>query len=219
MKLLFLMFILVFSQDGFAQRSKNEIIVDSLKAKNMQKIGLGMHIVSLEDNKTVMISKNGRYVVKGTVTDMWDGMQNSGEQAAVYPNFPSQLDIEDFTIGFGNKEGKEVIAYVSYSCRQCVDLLTQVLAESFLSSHFVRILPLYNNKADELVVNNIYCSTDKKKTLIEMMVKRNLSKIDSKCLHSQPNMNVILANAQSIKALPSTFYKGENKVYLGLLPN
>jgi len=166
-----------------------------------------------------MISKSGRYVVKGTVTDMWDGMQLSDIQTAPYPTFPIQLNIDDFTVSFGNKEGKEVIAYVSYSCRQCAALVQHLLKEEFLAEHHVRLVPLYNNESDEIVVNNIYCSDDKQKVTKKMFLNRDTSFVDGKCLHTQSKMNVMLANAQKIKALPSTFFKGENKVYLGLLNN
>jgi hypothetical protein len=219
MKMFFMVLILIWGVAANAQKTVNEIISDAVAAQNNQKIGLGLRVLSEEDNKTVLLSKTGRYLIKGTVTDMWNGLQLRDSMSANYPKFPEMLPESDFVFAFGESENAEVMVYISYSCLQCDEVIRQVLSTDFLEKHYVKIVLLYNDQLDALVSSNVYCSKNPKEVLRKLYVDRVTSDINEKCVHSQPKMNVMLANAQFVRALPSTYVKNENKVYLGALPS
>ena len=214
--LTFLMLTLTFPV--LAQKKYAEIIGDSVKAKSQQKIGLGMHVMSEEDNKTVLLSKSGRYLVKGTVTDMWDGVQTSDHIVTPYPYIPEQIDPSKFYIEFGAPNGKEVMVYLSYGCRQCDTVIKQIFSEPFITQYRIKLLLVSNNKEDKLVNSNIHCATDKVAALKAIFVERDLTSIKTSCPSTQESLNIMLAMAQKVRALPSTFLKGSNKMYLGKLP-
>ncbi|MBB6543044.1 hypothetical protein [Thalassotalea piscium] len=202
-----------------AQKEYNTIIGDSLKVQSMQKIGLGMHVMSEEDNKTVLLSKSGRYVVKGTLTDMWDGVQVRDKIVSDYPFLPQQIDPKDYFIQYGNPQGQEVTVYLSYSCRQCELVIKQILSSSFIEKYRVNLLLVNNNQEDELVTSNVFCAVDKLKAVKEYFRDRNLQDLDKKCISTQAKSNVMLAMAQKVRSLPSTYVKGTNSLYLGELPS
>lgn len=215
---LFNLLLLLFSASALSQRPFNEIMASAVAAKDKQLPGLGMQVVSEEDDKKVLISKTGRYVVKGTVIDMWDGIKSSDTMPLPYPNLPAQLDWSDFAVSFGSPSNQEVISYVSFSCLQCEDVIKQLLSDSFLSKYFVRILILSNNDDDRLIAENVFCAKDKQQQFKSLFLQRDLSYMDKDCQHSQPQLNISLANAQHIMALPSTYIKNTGRAYLGKLP-
>lgn len=217
-QLLCLTTVLLFSP-AYAQRTVNEIISTAMSAKDKQLPSLGMYVLSIEDGKKVLMSKTGRYIVKGTVTDMWDGLVEKGQQASNFPSFPSLLNVEDFTLHFGDSSKSEVLAYVSFGCNQCAEVVRQILSPEFIANHSVRIMLVSNSDEDKLVASNVYCAVDKHAVFKELFLERKYNSVKKDCIHPQIDMNIGLANAQRIKALPSTFFKDKKLVYLGTLPN
>jgi hypothetical protein len=93
------------------------------------------------------------------------------------------------------------------------------MSPDFLSEYFVRIMVLSNNDEDLLFAKNVYCNDNPKDAFMDLFVQRNIESLNTGCDHPQPKLNISLANSQSIVALPSTFIKHKNVVYLGVLPN
>lgn len=207
-----------FMTHAFAQKSIDNIMSKVMNAKDKQLEGLGLLVLSNEDNKTVLLSKTGRYVIKGTVTDMWDGLQFSDVRKQRYPNVPDLLDLKDFVIEFGDPSLPEVLSYISYSCLLCERVIERVMSSQFLSKHHVKMFLLYNNVDDMFINNNVFCASNRKEEFKSIFLKRDITKLSKKCVSIQSKMNVGLANAQHIKALPSTFVEHKNVVYLGVLP-
>jgi hypothetical protein len=216
----FLVFLslLLFSVDVDAQNSKQQIMSDVMKAKNIQMPGLGMYIISQEDNNTVLLSKTGRYVLKGTVTDMWNGVQISDVKQLPAPKFPEMLDQNDFMLKFGVTGKPIVISYLSYSCLQCRSIVEQLMSETFLQNHDLRIFLVANSPEGKLILDDVMCSDNKQQSFKNRYLNRNVSNINKGCLGQFSKLNIDLANAQKIQTLPSTFYVNDNLVYLGVLP-
>jgi hypothetical protein len=218
MKTFIIFLSLLISMSLHAQKTMNEVISNAMSASDKQLPSLGMYVLSIEDGNKVLLSKTGRYIVKGTVTDMWDGLQEQGSQPSNFPVFPPLLDINDFTLSFGDPNKPEVLAYVSFGCHQCAEVIQQILSPNFLSRHSVRIMLVSNTEEDKLVASNVYCASDKYSVFNQLFVAREFESIKSDCVHPQIDMNISLANAQYVKALPSTFFKDTNMVYLGSFP-
>lgn len=204
---------------AFGQKDNATILSNMAKARDMQLPGLGMVVVTYEDNRHVLASKTGRYTIKGTLQDNWDGVQHSGSVPANYPKIPELLDIDEFAIQMGNPNGKEVMAFVSYSCQSCKTLVEQLLEKEFLDDHSLLIIPVHNSQEDKLVSQQIYCASDRGTQFKRLFLTRDLSAMSQACQHPQPDLNVSLATAFGVAALPATYFKGSQQVQYGPLAN
>ena len=201
---------------AIAQKPKNEIIADTAKYRDMQLDGLGLTVVSYEDAKHVLVSQTGRYVITGTVTDMWDGVQVSDTMPSAPPLFPEMLDADEMLIRMGNPHGEPVLVYVSHSCLMCGSLLQKIVEPAYLHKHAVSVMLVHNNDHDELISQNVFCAKDKTEAFKQLFVERDLSALDYDCQTIQPDFNTKLAIAQGVRALPASYYPGRHTVHFGL---
>lgn len=196
------------AQSTLPEAPRKETQLGILKALNVHKPELGMRILSVDGGSHVMMSSNGRYIVKGSLMDLWDGVHESQVIEGALTTLPASISPETFFVRFGKEDGLPLYAYVKYGCFSCDVVTKTLLSDAVTSKYNVHLMVLHNDSISQLVSEHIYCSDNKITTLKSIF--SGTSSIDSslmnKCKDSVAGSTPTAAGAQGVKALPFTYF-------------
>jgi hypothetical protein len=216
--------ILTYSEETQANTTyNNKELARSLAAKNKNYPYLGMLVVTSDEKSHTLISPNGRYVIKGTLSDMWEGVDGSFVED--FPINTAKADQifefmkkSDISITMGNMEGEPLDIFVSYSCKQCKEYIKQITQETFLSRYKLNVFIVFIDDLDRNMAMNVYCASDPIKEFYARYVERNIQDLDTSCSPQEPSMSVTYANLLRVRSLPATLPTSK-KLHYGTLPN
>lgn len=207
--LLLIMSFKTLSQSTLPDIPRKETQIGILEALNENKPNLGMHILSVESGYHVLMSRNGRYMVKGSLWDLWDGVHESQVVDGKIPSLPPSLSPDQYFVIFGNQNGLPLFSYVKYGCNSCDKVIETLFSDDVLSKYKVHLMVLHNDPVSELVARHIYCSTRSKEKAVRDIFREyknfNTSQLNG-CKGSVSSSTPTAANAQGIKALPFTYF-------------
>jgi hypothetical protein len=154
------------------------------------------------------MSGNGRYIVSGTMTDLWDGMDDTRRTRDILkpidPMIAESLPTIDFVVG--NPEGTPIKMFLTSTCKSCNEAIEWLLKAETLAKYNVKVMLLTNNAQNQNAAQFVYCQTNKKAAL--KMVKESPFKtfeIPSECDATIPSLATAAAMAMQVKALPLTY--------------
>lgn len=207
-----------------AQEASNQVLANSLgiKPKDFPFLGMKVLSVNAEENKHVLMSNNGRYIITGTVQDLWDGVDRSFiEVNPINTKSAEQvfkhIDKDDLAIVLGNNAGTPIDIFLSYSCKQCKLLAQQIMDKKFLKRFKVNIFVVYASDFDENIAKDIFCGQDKRSRFLKRFVERDISDLETSCSPNEPRMAVTYANVLPVRSLPATLSYKKTLLY-GALP-
>ncbi|MGK2231352.1 MAG: hypothetical protein ACI92O_000510 [Colwellia sp.] len=213
---------LTISQIAIGQQASNEIIVNSLIDKTSSFPSLGMKVLSKDGSQHILMSNNGRYIIKGTLQDLWVGVDSSFvdinpvnfTHAAKIFKF---MDRDDLSLSFGNVKGTPIDIFLSYSCKQCQLLTKQIMAPHFLERFQVNVFVVYANDLDKKIAEDVFCGLNQKSSFVKRFVERDITNLHTSCNPKQPNLSIAYANVLPVRSLPATLSYNK-KLYYGALP-
>ena len=204
-----------------AKSVERQTLSDALSAQKFEYPFLGMDVLSIENNKHVLVSKNGRFMIKGSLEDLWKGVTHS----FIDPNpvdfsqankLSEMINKDSISVTFGNNNGTPIEVFLSYSCVQCRLFVKQILDQGFLKRFKIRIYPVYRTEMDKKVAESIFCGEDKQSLFKLRFLNRNLNNLES-CDSVATTMAVTYANVFPIRSLPATVSYSKKLMY-GSLP-
>jgi len=156
------------------------------------------------------ISGNGRYVLRGTLYDLWSGREllslgdiktatetvNFGALAQMIPDFAP------FRIGTGNLQE---IVFVDPFCPYCKELLGQLSAAAKDGVHQFVVMPIALLGPDSVrVVRNLHCAQDREKAQQALLAHAFATPLaeDAGCSVEALQKRLIFARLLQIKAVP-----------------
>lgn len=200
---------LVFAQSTLPELPSKQTQLGILNALNENKPNLGMHILSIENGYHVMMSNNGRYMVKGSLWDLWDGVFESQVVPGVMKELPASISPQQFFINFGKKDGLPLYSYVKYGCHSCREVVETLFSQEITSKYNVHLMVLHNDPLSKLVSQHIYCSKADMVTQLRSLFLES-SDFDpsnlNECKASVASSTPTAAGAQGVKALPFTYF-------------
>lgn len=204
----------VISTDGAnVSNEMHKAIVSALK---QQKDGLGMRVLSVEDGQHVLSSANGRYIIKGTLQDLWDGVLKTGTLKETLPTLPEMLQPERFFIDLGNPDGEPVLVFMKSNCQMCDTLFAVLRDPLYRSKYHFKVILLSNDDASTLASHYVYCSTDKTMALESLLANpaRQVS-INPECLDGLTGLANKAALAMQVRALPMVHMRNQSLTIIG----
>lgn len=204
----------VISADG--SNVSNEMHKAIVSALKQQKPGLGMRVLSVEDGQHVLSSANGRYIIKGTLQDLWDGVLKTGTLKETLPTLPDMLEPERFFIEIGNPDGEPVFVFLKSNCQMC-DALFAVLSDPLYRSKYrFKVLLLSNDEASTLASQQVYCASNKTKALEALLENPRLQvSTDKNCLDGLTALANKAALAMQVRALPMVHISSQSLTVIG----
>mgnify|MGYP000498262458 CR=1 FL=1 len=214
--------VFLMNQACWAQKASNKVLADALVNTTSAYPSLGMKILSVEGDKHVLMSNNGRYVIKGTLKDLWEGVDRSFTEINPIDYKAAEkifefIERDELSINFGNKDGTQLDIFLSYSCKQCKLLTTQIMKEKFLSRFNVNIFVVYANDLDKKIAEDVFCALNTKDSFIKRFVNRDIRNLEASCSPQEPVMSISYANILPVRSLPATLSYNKNLFY-GALP-
>lgn len=207
-----------FSQSTLPSKPNWETQKGILKAANQQKPYLedGMRVISIENGQHVLVGGNGRYIIKGSLWDMYDGVIESKIFDQVLPSFPPALPTENYFLEFGNKaSSRKVFLYVNYNCNSCDLALAPLKNENVLSNFHIKVMLLHNSDESYSIARHVYCESDKELAFTEILLNSKLPSKLNLCDNMIAKQAVTLAYSQGINALPLTHFNHLSQSVLG----
>jgi hypothetical protein len=200
-----------------AQEMSDKILTDALNAQGLKFPGIGLRTLSKEGDQHVFMSKNGRYVIKGELHDMWSGVDSYFLHKGKFSSFPDFINKKDTSIQIGNVNGTPVDVFVSYACKTCEVFIKQITQPAFLDKYYLNVFIVYTNEITEKIAKDVYCSDDKIKSFYTRFVDRNINGLANDCKVFEPKLNVGYASIIPIRSLPALM-ANVNEVHFGPLP-
>lgn len=189
-----------------------------LKAANQQKPFLqdGMRVISIEDGQHVLVGGKGRYIIKGTLWDMYDGVIENKIFDQTLKTLPSSLPLDNYYIEFGNPASeKKVYVYLNYNCNSCDLALAPLKDESVLKNFHIKVMLLHNSDDSYAIARHIYCEVDKEAAFTKILLNNSLPSKLNLCDNMLAKQVISLAHSQGINALPLTHFNHLSQSVLG----
>ncbi|CAH2605796.1 Thiol:disulfide interchange protein (plasmid) [Rhodovastum atsumiense] len=156
------------------------------------------------------VSGNGRYVLRGTIHDLWQGRElqtlpeikaaaetvNFGALAQMVPEF------EPFRIGTGQRQ---VIVFVDPFCPYCERVLRDVAALAQGGTHQFVVMPIALLGPESMrVVRNLHCAQDRDAALKALLTHSFQTPLaeNSGCEVAALQKRLIFARLLQIRAVP-----------------
>jgi hypothetical protein len=216
-KVIFVITFVFLSAYANAQEMSDKILTDALNAQGLTFPGIGLRTLSKEGDQHVFMSKNGRYVIKGELHDMWSGVDSYFLHKGRFSDFPDFINKKDTSIQLGNADGTPVDIFVSYACKTCEVFIKQITQPDFLDKHYLNVFIVYTNEITEKIAKDVYCSNDKVKSFYTRFVNRNINGLVNDCKVFEPKLNVGYASIIPIRSLPALM-ANNREVHFGPLP-
>jgi hypothetical protein len=189
-----------------------------LKAVNQQKPYLddGIRVISIENGQHVLVGGNGRYIIKGSLWDMYDGVIESKVFNQTLPLLPATLPLDNYFIEFGNPASKnKVFVYLNFNCNSCDLAVSPLKDPSVLEKFHIKVMLLHNSDESYAIARHIYCEEDKKAAFSQILLNNSLPSELNLCDNMVAKQAVTLAHSQGINALPLTHFKHLSQSVLG----
>ena len=189
-----------------------------MEALNQQKPYLeeGMRVISVENGRHVLVGGDGRYIIKGTLWDMYDGVAESRLTDQVIPPLPSTLPLSDYFIEFGNPNAdKTVYLYVNFGCTSCDLALRPLKDPEILSKYHIKVMLLNNSQDSYAIARHIYCENDKESAFTSILLNGVLPMTLNQCDNMIAKQVITLAHSQGVNALPLTYFTHLRQSVLG----
>ena len=187
-----------------------------VKALEQQKPGLGMRVLAVEEGQHVLMGGNGRYVIKGQLKDLWDGVQETGTMQENQITLPAALEPEQFFVSLGNPQRPTVTIIMKSNCSLC-DTVFAVLNDPIQLDRYHYQVMLVSNDSDSLRASQyVYCAEDRKAALETVLASPGASTTPSGSCDSQlPVMTTKVAMAMQVRALPYTHFNDKHLTVIG----
>ena len=207
------------SDDELRANAEKRATAGILEAVHSQIPSLGMNVVGIEGDYHVLASKNARFVIKGTLTDFWDGVLTPKAMELAYPQLPDTFPESSFFVRLGTVGQPQIRVYVTPSCTSC-DLVFEQLSDPDVLSRFdIHVALLNNNEQDALLANKVYCAKDEEKAMIfnRLIIEGDLDFYStlSSCKTMIPEQINRIALEQRVSMLPMTFFVDSGKAVIG----
>lgn len=206
-----------FSQSTLPQSPSKETQIGILKALNVAKPNLGMTVLSVENGYHVLMSNNGRYMIKGTLLDFWDGVHESKVVNESIKMLPTSIEPDQYYVQFGNPEGKKLYSFIKFGCNSCREVAESLLSKQALEHYDINVMLLHNDEESKRLASHIYCSKDKLEAF-RTVFSRTTMPTDTllmDCTNDVTSSTPTAANIQGIKALPYTYFPERSYGVLG----
>lgn len=186
-----------------------------IEARKTHYPDLPLQVISKQGSQHTFLSPDGRYVITGTIQDLWDGTYQTGTVVEAFPAVPSYVNAKDYFIELGS--GEELVeVFVSYSCVNCLESIQAMFENDHLNKYTFRVLPVANNPTDAVMLNQLYCRSDKLAFFKKVYLNRDVrDAIKQGCPDIQTSMNNALAKALNIRALPLVHKRNESLTIIG----
>ena len=186
-----------------------------VKAIDQQLPGLGMRVLAVEDGQHVLAGGNGRYVFKGTLQDLWNGVQSTGTQKEQLTVLPSAVNPEQFFIDIGNPDGINVQVFLKSNCQMC-DAVFKVLQDPFYRDKYsFTVMVLGNDVESDSASRFVYCSEDQKTALEELLLNPNRTFNSQRCPVDTPALTTKAAMIIGVRALPMIHLPAQSLTVIG----
>lgn len=172
-------------------------------------------IIQKNGSKTVMMSKTGRFIIKGEMIDLWDGVDQDSTAKAQFPTMPASFPLSDYTIQFGEPGNKQLFVVASYGCLKCKQVLTELLTKETIGKYHITILPVFNAKHEQTKLKQVFCAADRASAFRDVFVERKDIAVSEHCDTKVFLANNKLAEGFGVATLPTTFVEGTNVAYYG----
>jgi hypothetical protein len=189
-----------------------------LKAANQQKPYLkdGMRVISIENGEHVLVGGNGRYIIKGSLWDMYDGVIESKVFDHTLPALPTSLPLDNYFLEFGNPASeRKVYVYIKYNCNSCDLALAPLKDKSVLKNFHIKVMLLHNSDDSYAIARHIYCEVDKETAFTDIFLNNSLPSELNLCDNMAAKQAITLAHSQGINALPLTHFNHLSQSVLG----
>ncbi|MGY0314407.1 hypothetical protein ACV4QK_21275 (plasmid) [Alteromonas macleodii] len=187
-----------------------------VSALKQQKEGLGMRVLSIEDGKHVLSGGNGRYIIKGNLTDLWDGVTQTGTMKEIIPSLPEMVNPSRFFINIGNPEGVKILVFLKSNCSMCDAVFDVLSSPIYRDKYFFEIMLLANDEQSKIAADFVYCSEDQVEAL-ETLLENPLASLknSTNCNVDTPALTTKAAMAMNIRALPTLHIKSKSLSIIG----
>ena len=187
-----------------------------VSALKQQKEGLGMRVLSVEDGQHVLSGGNGRYIIKGNLTDLWDGVSNTGTMKETLPTLPPMVNPSRFFVNIGNPKGEKVLVFLKSNCSMCDSVFEILSSPIYRDKYSFDVMILANDERSRLAAEYIYCADDQAAAL-ESLIANPLASFDSRenCDVDTPALTTKAAMAMRVRALPMIHIKSKSLSILG----
>ena len=202
-----------------SQQVDNTTLAKAFASQVSEYPGLGMKFVSKEADNHVLMSKNGRYIVKGTLQDLWEGVASPYVVNSGFSRIPKEVRAASTSLFIGDSTKPTVDIFISYSCKTCKAFTQEVFSDAFLSRYSANIFLVYLSDLDKKIITDIYCSSDKVNSFKRRFLQSDITELSGNCSVLEPKMNVTIASVIPIQSLPATLLPDINKIYYGTISN
>lgn len=133
---------------------------DGVAIKHMTRLPVGgIQAVETTDGRLLFITDNGRYLIRGTVMDLWHGAELTSYQQA--ETLAGRIDLQRLKLdaadlgAINDGTGRDVIVFVDPQCAHCRALYQDLPA---LTDRFrFRLIPLPLSAPSQSVVLALHC--------------------------------------------------------------
>ena len=187
-----------------------------VSALKQQKEGLGMRVLSVEDGQHVLSGGNGRYIIKGNLTDLWDGVSNTGTMYETLPTLPQMVNPSRFFVNIGNPEGEKVLVFLKSNCSMCDTVFDVLSSPIYRDKYSFDIMLLSNDENSKLAAEYVYCADDQIDALETLLANPQASfNQNDSCAVDTPALTTKAAMAMNIRALPMVHIKSQSLSIIG----
>lgn len=172
-------------------------------ALEQQKPGLGMRVLAVEDGQHVLAGGNGRYIIKGVLQDLWNGVERTGSVEERLPVLPPMLKPERFFVTIGNPNGEPVKVFIKSNCTMCDSVFAVLSSPIYRDKYQFNVMLLGNDKQSTAASKFVYCAKAPEEAL-EQLLSNPLRKLEftGDCEVDTPNLTTKAAMAMNVRALP-----------------
>ncbi|CCN40228.1 exported hypothetical protein [Vibrio nigripulchritudo FTn2] len=199
MKILVLISCILFSTHLWANNDKlmpSEILLLNQVAYPT----LGLEVVNADDEGLLMRSGDSRFFVKGVVSDLWDGVNDSLMPQSDIPEIPAPINASDYAMVYG--EGDEYIRlFLTPSCKGCMVSLDTLSYIFDPFEHRIELVWLFNNGEDKKTVQHLLCRSPELQD-IGAVIAESLNAEDVPCIDHRLVIGNSIARQQKVYALP-----------------
>ena len=203
---------LVFAQQSQVPNDKMQRLIEARKANYPD---LPMQVIAKHGEQHTFMSPGGRYLITGVIKDLWDGTPETGTISEILPDLPTYIDAKDYFLEFG-KGADKVDVFISFSCESCLQTIQALFSDKNLNKYTFSVLPVANNPTDIVMLEQLYCRTDKHDFFKRVFLNRDMRDVVQQgCPKMQTSMNNALAKALSVRALPLVHKRSEALTIIG----
>lgn len=204
------------SLSGSQAQVTQEMHQAMVNALEMQKPGLGMRVLAVEDGQHVLAGGNGRYVIKGELRDLWNGVQKTGTVKQTLPVLPALLNPERFYVSLGNPEGIAVQVFMKSNCIMCDTVFAVLTDPIYLNKYRFNVMLVGNDKASDQATKYVYCAQDKV-TALEALLNNPHMTFDATetCDDDTAELTTKVAMALNVRALPMMHFPKRTLTVIG----